>query len=397
MEISQKKLAGIYIALAVLFVTNLLFVKPNELKKSYTYPDGAHHLVLAKSHTRYFDIKTPVYGFLPYWSLANIKYIPTEKIAYISYFSLELKPNGDFDKNASGYTNWKHNEALKNFMNDAMAKGVNFGFTITLHDEEGLDKFLTCKTCWNTATKGIVSELKEHNLQHVNLDFEYPGYTTEEYRNLYSEFVMQVNSEMQKAFDDPYLVISTFADSTIKSRITDVKVLSENSNALFIMSYDFHSATSNNSGPVSPVDGTYSTTSLNLNRMLAEYTKYVPRDKLFLGVPFYGYDWVVETHEPRAARIEGNDQIGYSRAITYEEIKNLMLKKKLTENWDDISKTPFLNYTDSDTGSLRQIYFENPKSIKEKINLVKNNGLLGIGIWALGFDGGYADLWQELD
>lgn len=386
-----------YLALAVLFLANIFFRRPSENDKIYIYPDGAHHSVLAKSDTRYFNIKTQIYGFLPYWTLNNIKYLPTDKISHISYFSLELEADGNFDKDASGYKNWQYNENLQRFITEAQTKGINFGVTITLHNEEGLDSFLSCRTCWDKSVEAIIFEMTEKNIQHVNLDFEYPGYTDEKYKNLYSEFVALLNTKMKMIFETPYLVVSTFADSTLKPRITDIAEISKNSDALFIMAYDFHSANSNNSGPVAPIDGSYSTTSLNLTKMLAEYKKYAPANKLYLGVPFYGYDWVVESHDPRATRIEGNDQIGYSRAITYQEIKDLMVKKKLAADWDEVSKTPFLNYTDSDTGSLRQIYFESPQSMKEKIDLVEKNGLLGLGIWALGFDGGYTDLWEAIN
>jgi spore germination protein YaaH len=44
----------------------------------------------------------------------------------------------------------------------------------------------------------------------------------------------------------------------------------------------------------------------------------------------------------------------------------------------------------------RQVYFENERSLRAKYELIKANDLAGVGIWALGYDGGYQELWNLL-
>ena len=43
------------------------------------------------------------------------------------------------------------------------------------------------------------------------------------------------------------------------------------------------------------------------------------------------------------------------------------------------------------------MFFENQESLKIKYELVHKYGLKGVGIWALGYDGGYQELWNALE
>ena len=97
-----------------------------------------------------------------------------------------------------------------------------------------------------------------------------------------------------------------------------------------------------------------------------------------------------------ASRMEGNDSIGYSKVITYGEVTDLLISKRIQPLWDDVAKTPYVNYVDEDTGSLRQVYYDNEKSLKLKADLASKNGFLGVGVWALGYEGGYVDLWDSV-
>ena len=64
--------------------------------------------------------------------------------------------------------------------------------------------------------------------------------------------------------------------------------------------------------------------------------------------------------------------------------------------WDTEGKVPYFTYYNSQGGVNRQVYFENSDSLKEKYKLAKNEGLAGVGIWALGYDGDRKELWDVL-
>ena len=44
--------------------------------------------------------------------------------------------------------------------------------------------------------------------------------------------------------------------------------------------------------------------------------------------------------------------------------------------------------------STTNVYFDDKDSLSYKVALAKSRGLLGVGVWALGYEGGYYDIWD---
>jgi len=346
--------------------------------------------------------KKIVYGYLPYWSLNDIQYIQLDKLTDIAYFGLYLNEDGSFmteleDGTAEpGYRNWRNNEDLAKFIEDAQSKEVRVSLTVISHVDEISDKFLDCRTCWDTFASNLESEMAYHKLKDVNLNFEYVELTEDEKANQYTEFVSYLEEKLDNKYGESFLVVSTFADSLVKPRVTKIADLSKISDALFIMGYDFHRPTSDNAGPVAPIDGIGIHAEYDIRTMLKDYLENSPPNKLILGVPYYGYNWVVEDTKEYSKRIEGSDETGYSQSQTYSAIMDTILEVSPAVKWDELGQTPYFTYESPTTGAIREVYFENTDSLSKKYELVELNGLAGVGIWALGYDSGYQELWDLL-
>ena len=392
-------LAAVYIGIFILFLVNTYIsyrVKPENVLSAKT-----NTLSIEKYNVKH---KKVVYGFLPYWMLNKLKYIQTDKLTHIAYFALNINEDGtirriDEEGNSDpGYNIWKNSTALKDFIVKAKANGVEMSLTIISHDTEINDAFLDCTSCWVTLYNEVDEELKRHDLRSINLDFEYPEYTKKEKALKYSQFVAFMNKQLERGREKEGMevIVSTFADATIKPRVTDIETLNEAADGIFVMAYDFHYSESETAGPVAPINGGGKLYNYDLTSMLNDYTKYVSPSKLILGVPYYGYNWVVESEQPYSARIPGDDYIGYSQSQTYEFIMDTLLTMKPNVTWDPTSLTPYFSYVSPTTGSIRQVHFENIDSLKIKYELVFKYNLKGAGIWALGYDGGYQELWDVL-
>jgi len=244
--------------------------------------------------------------------------------------------------------------------------------------------------------KDLKSELNFHKISDVNLDFEHRELVDSTVADKYTQFIKYVKTELGNEYKDSNVIVSSFADSFVKPRITKPKDIAKYADGLFIMAYDFNQPTSENAGPVSPIGGAGAAQEYDIKTMLNDYIKNVPASKLILGVPYYGYNWVVNSQEPNAKRIVGDDLIGFSQSQYYSDIIDLALDYKIEPKWDEVGQNPFFNYISNSTGSMRQVYYENPKSIKIKYAMAKERNLKGVGIWALGYDKGYQDLWNLL-
>ncbi|OGC50208.1 hypothetical protein A2716_03290 [candidate division WWE3 bacterium RIFCSPHIGHO2_01_FULL_40_23] len=346
--------------------------------------------------------KRVVYGYLPYWMLNNSKYIEYDKLTDIAYFSLKVDENGNFvEKDAEGnvedgFKNWKESEKLKKVIEYSKLWKIRFSLTITGENDESIDAFLSCRKCWDALLANVKQELDAKSIKDLNIDFEHADETTEEVSDAYALFVKFMNDSLDETFQDSRVVVASFADSYKRKRVTNPTKLAEASDALFVMAYDFHQPTSENAGPVAPINGSPEKYDYDVSNAIKDYKKYVSEHKLILGVPYYGYNFLIEKPEPDSKRVIGNPSNGYSISQYYAMIKdnkNIPLEKAV---WDPTSETPYLIYNSQENGALRVLHFENEESLKKKYDIVLDENLLGVGLWALGYDGDYEEFWDAL-
>ncbi len=341
-----------------------------------------------------------VYGFLPNWSLDKLSKIRVNYLTDVAYFGIRIKADGNLQKYTEngetepGFNQWQSNENLAKFISKAQKEGTRVALTIISHDDTTSDSFLNCESCWNTLLQNTIEQLDHHHIKDVNLNFEYASYTDKETAIKYTRFVNFMNENLDKKYGESFVVVSVFADSVVKPRVTDISGLSKVADGLFIMAYDFHRPDSDTAGPVAPIGGKGVYAEYDIQTMLEDFVKQIPADKLILGVPYYGYNWVTETQDPYATRIPGNDFIGYSQSQTYETIMETIEENNIQIQWDGLAESPYFSYVSSATGSNRTVYFDNKESLQHKYFLAKKNNLGGIGIWALGYDGARPELWN---
>lgn len=104
----------------------------------------------------------------------------------------------------------------------------------------------------------------------------------------------------------------------------------------------------------------------------------IPREKIVMGIPFYGYDW---------------PETGSASEVT--PLKGVRLQQETGQAgvWDDVAKTTSIQYKDAD-GKPRTAYFENARSLKERLDLARARKVAGVAIWRLGDE--TQDFWPLL-
>lgn len=110
----------------------------------------------------------------------------------------------------------------------------------------------------------------------------------------------------------------------------------------------------------------------NVRRVVEYALTEIPAEKIWLGVPNYGYDWPLPfvQGETRAQSI--SNQYAVSLALRYgAEIR-----------FDRTAQTPWFRYTD-ESGTVHEVWFEDARSIRAKLALIPEYGLVGAGYWNL--------------
>ena len=96
----------------------------------------------------------------------------------------------------------------------------------------------------------------------------------------------------------------------------------------------------------------------------------IPPEKILMGMPNYGYDWTLPYMRGTAAQSIGLAQAADLAVRTGSEIQ-----------YDELAQTPYFNYTES--GTRHVVWFDDPRSIAAKLELINEYGLAGASWWTV--------------
>lgn len=216
------------------------------------------------------------------------------------------------------------------------------------------------------AIKSLADEAKNKGYWGWQFDFEQMDAS---YRDEYSAFATKAFEALKKN----NLIFSVAVIAQVSGNpndypndlwqktigVYDYTALAKDADFISVMSYDDPEST----GPV--VEYSW------LKRVLDHSLKFIPNEKLSMGIPLYYWHWNNET----GARVGAGGRQG---------IYNVFAKHKVSVNYDKKMEAAFLTYYNR----ARQytIWYENAASLAKKIELMANYNLHGFSAWALGLE-----------
>lgn len=337
------------------------------------------------------QLKKEVFGYLPYWAFSKIDEIDIRLLTSIAYFGIEVDSQGNIiktDSNGEIIAPWFHFNAdpkFGDFVKRAKRNKTKVYVTLKCFSRVNIEQLVTNPEARENFISNALFLVSSKSLDGVNVDFEYIGTPSKEVIDGFSIMMTDLNKQLKREYPESKLTIATFVDAASNTRIHDVSILAENSDALVIMGYDFHTPRSSRAGPVAPMEGY----GQNIFGLMSSYLEKAPADKLILAVAYYGYDWPVVAAEVNSEVVVGR---AIPKAIPYAEI--MAANKNTQFLWDENAQTPWYSYIDEETKQPRVVHFENTRSLGLKFDYINQKKLQGMGVWALGFDGLRTDLLQ---
>ena len=343
-------------------------------------------------------LQREVFGFAPYWSLAQNASWNYGLLSTIAYFGLDVNGDGSFATTTRGWTGW-NSQDLADVINRAHQAGDRVVVVIKAFDEATLNSIVTTGA-GQTAITNTINAIAAKNLDGVNVDFE--GSSNSSYPNIQAgmtNFMAQLSAQVHQRFPGSTVSVDTYTGSASwDGGFFNIGALAPVVDAFFVMAYDMSFGNmSGQAGPNAPLAGwTYNDTT-----SVAQYLVKAPASKVILGVPYYGYKWSTTGAQPYAGVVSGSG----ASADTYAGIlDDFSCAQQLTRSWDDTAQSPWASWWSPPAGdpcganrnSWRELYYDDATSLAKKYDLVNANNLLGTGIWALGYDGTSQDLWAVL-
>ncbi|HZB97802.1 MAG TPA: DUF4214 domain-containing protein [Candidatus Sulfotelmatobacter sp.] len=313
-------------------------------------------------------------------------------LSTVAYFGINVNGDGSFVTNDFGWQTWGSSQTT-DLMNSAHSHGDRLVLTLKAFDTNTIASIVGDEGNRQRAISGAINQLSHRGGDGINIDFE--GYSSSIASN-FTTFMRELQSALNAQLpQSSYLTVDTYGSSAQGGTMMDIKGLSPYVDAFMVMAYDFTSPSSSKAGPTAPMNGyTYTDTSVT-----NDYLKLVPASQVILGVPYYGYKWSVANNGPQAPTQ------GTGTADTYSDaLGDFSCAQQLSQHFDNTFLEPWATWYSPSTndpcggnhGAWRELYYDNAQSLGYKYDLVNNDHLRGIGIWALGYDSGTNDLWNEI-
>ncbi len=238
----------------------------------------------------------------------------------------------------------------------------------TLTEDGGFDSALADAVLNNEVARAnllenVIATIDEKGYSGLDIDFEYiSAGNAEAYAELVGEFRTRLAAEGKT-------VIVALAPKTSPQQRGllyeghDYALLGAAADYVLLMTYEW-GYTYGPPRAVAPIP--------NVRAVIEYALTVIPPEKIYLGIPNYGYDWPLPFVQ------------GQTRAQSISNVRAVELAREYGVEilFNTVSQSPYFNYTAAD-GVLHEVHFEDARSILAKLSLIEEYRLFGAGYWNL--------------
>lgn len=322
------------------------------------------------------NLTKKVYGWHPYWSGSVYTAYNWGMLSDFCYFDYAVSPTTGQNTNASFA--WSTSAAVT----AAKTNGKKIHICATLFASHAT--FWATPTAQTTLINNLVSLLNSRGGNGINIDFEGMGSAD---KTPFTNFMVNLRNALTAANPAYELSVALYAvDWSGTFNIPNLNPIVTN---FIIMGYDYYYSGSTTAGPEAPLYNFQTSYNYTLTKSITYYLKQgATPSKLLLGLPYYGREWETVSNNAPSATTGA-----FTSSRTYSYVKNNPgTYSAANKKWENNCYNPYYTYMSG--GNWRQCWIDDIYSMGRKFDMIKQRGIGGIGIWALGYDNGYNDFWQ---
>lgn len=317
-----------------------------------------------------------VFGWHPYWMGDAYQSYRFDLLSYLAWFSYNIDPYTGKCDNPDVIAQWKNAQELFQLAGSGQCKVL---LTITNHTAEGNRVFLQNRQSQETLIDSLISLLDGRGAGvDVNFELVPDGLEAE------MTGFLKLLSKRLKAKNPGYIVS---VDLPIQDYYNtyQLRQLEPDVDLFLVTGYDYYNDRSPSDGPMAPLDVTSGRNSIkhSVNRYLQAGLK---REKLLLGLPYYGAVWMMPSARDSILK--------FKQHITYRALKARYCTDSPVYDYERWGA--YYLHTNEDA-SIEKCWFDDSLTLSRKMNWILQENLAGMGIWALGYDNGYPELWNLID
>lgn len=280
-------------------------------------------------------------------------------LTYLSIFTYGIKDNGELvilDDEGLIELSKKYGTAPVMVISSLNERGVFSSDTVV--------QLLSDPELQSTVIDNIARTAEEKGYYGIDADFEY---IPSEYAEEYAAFIAAIREKVAPMGMKVFAALSPKTSADQRGLLYeghDYGLVGEAADSVLLMTYEW-GYTYGPAMAVAPLP--------NVRRVVDYALTEIPPNKITLGVPNYGYDWILPY-------VQGESK---ARSLGNDEAVRLAVDRRAEIMFDEDQRAPMFNYYDMVNGRpvKHEVWFENAQSIYETLQIVKENELAGIGIW----------------
>lgn len=307
-------------------------------------------------------------------------------ISTVAYFSLEAGRDGAIIRDA-GWRAWSSDRMTK-LIETAHGHGTKVVISLKRFAWSAGQRAVARQLLASTAARDrlareVAAEVVRRGVDGVNVDFEPIPVGQKANFTLFVRALRAALEREGSGYQLTFDVVGHYESYDVRSLVGP-----EGADAVYLMGYHYAGTWSKIAGSTAPMGGPRYDVVDTVRSLL----KLVKRSQVIIGVPYYGHTW------PTASGSLNARTIGGGWDVLYEDAEKFAAQRRA--RYDPVQQVTWIPYRARPCSSCPttwyQMYFDSARSIAHKWAWIRQQKLLGGGVWTIGFEGRAGALDREM-
>jgi spore germination protein YaaH len=234
--------------------------------------------------------------------------------------------------------------------------------TVGSYDLTSMKNHFSSKEAYTKNINMILSEIEKYGFDGIDLDYEVINVSE---KDNYLLFLKDLSTQLKLKSKILSVTVfaqwsnATYSDHQDTRTVQDYAEISKYADEVRIMAYDYTLQSSKTPGPIGPVSW--------IRQVLDYATKHISKEKIWLGVHLYGYEWI------------DNKTV----ALTYTSVKSILSNPNINGIFKEDLGEGYAEFG-CENGQRCVMYYQNKEGVEMRRDIAKEYEIAGVSYWRLG-------------